>query len=164
MSQSSAVQEAPMRQIGGRLRRRFVFGAFLGCALAVSSHAWAQDATIFGQVTDESGAVLPGVTVTVTSPALIQKQRVEVTTASGEYRVTPLPLGVYSVEYALTGFQTLRREEVRLTAGFVARLDVSLKLGAVTESVTVSGASPVVDVKTTSSGTQVTREVLVNTP
>ena len=72
-----------MKQIGDCLRRRLVFGAFLVCGLAFGSPAWAQDATIFGQVTDESGAVLPGVTVTVSSPALIQKQVVQVTNASG---------------------------------------------------------------------------------
>ena len=148
-----------------RFSRRLVSVAVLLCALAlVNSPAWAQEATVFGQVTDESGAVLPGATVTVSSPALQVKQVVQVTNASGEYRVTPLPLGTYSIEFTLTGFQTMRREGLQLTAGFVARVDVALKVGAVEESVTVSGISPVVDVKTTSLGTQVTRDLLEAVP
>ena len=154
------LKEAPtmVHEVEGFWQRRLLFSVLLICGLAfMSSPAWAQEATIFGQVTDESGAVLPGVTVTVSSSALQVKQVVEVTNASGEYRVTPLPLGTYTVEYTLGGFQTLRREGVRLTAGFVARIDVGLKIGALSESVTVSGASPVVDVKTTSGGTQIRR-------
>ena len=132
--------------------------------LLAAPAASAQDATIFGQVTDASGAILPGVTVTVSSPALLVKQLVDVTNATGEYRVTPLPLGTYSVEFTLAGFQTQRREAVRLTAGFASRIDVQLKVGAVQETVTVSGQSPVVDVRTTSAGTQVTREILESAP
>jgi len=122
------------------------------------------EASIIGQVTDESGAVLPGVTVTATSPALQVPQMVSVTNASGEYRVTPLPPGTYTVEYALPGFRALRRENLRLTAGFVAKVDVVLNLGAVTESITVSGQSPVVDVRTTTARTQLTKEILENIP
>src|SRR5262245_60811424 len=72
------------------------------------------DAVIFGQVTDASGAVLPGVTVTAASPALQVQQVVAVTDERGEYRITPLPVGTFSVEYVLAGFQTLRRENIRL--------------------------------------------------
>ena len=89
-----------------------------------------QDASIIGQVTDESGAVLPGVTVTATSPALQVPQVIAVTNEQGEYRLTPLPIGTYAVEYELPGFGTLRREDLRLTAGFVARVDVQLKIGS----------------------------------
>ena len=143
-------------------RRRLVFGVALCGLTLMAGPAWAQgqNGTIFGQVADASGAVLPGVTVTVTSPALQVQQMVAVTDTRGEYRVTPLPLGTYTVEYALPGFQTQRREGIRLTAGFVARLDVALAIGDVAETITVSGASPVVDVKTTTAGTQMTREVL----
>ena len=151
-----------------RFVRRFVVGSILVCGLILGATAPAiagqADATIFGQVTDGSGAILPGVTVTVASPALQVQQMVAVTDERGEYRVTPLPLGTYTVEFTLPGFQTIRREGIRLTAGFVARLDVSLAVGGVAETVTVSGASPVVDVKTTAAGTQMTREILDAVP
>jgi hypothetical protein len=117
-------------------------------------------ASIIGQVIDESKAVLPGVTVTATSPALQVPQVTGVTNESGEYRLTPLPIGTYTVEYTLTGFQTVRQEGVRLTAGFTAKLDIVLKVGALEETVTVSGASPVVDVTATGVTTHATRDVL----
>jgi len=120
-------------------------------------------ASIVGRVTDESGAVLPGVTVTATSPALQIPHVIDVTAAQGDYRLTPLPIGTYEVVYTLTGFQTVRRESVRLTAGFVARVDVVLKVGAIEESITVS-ASPTVDVQSTGSVTVLTRETLEVVP
>jgi Carboxypeptidase regulatory-like domain len=123
-----------------------------------------QESSIIGQVTDASGAVLPGVTVTVSSSALLVKQMVDTTNARGEYRVIPLPIGVYSAEFSLSGFQTLRRDGIRLTAGFVARIDVALELGSVAETITVSGGSPIVDVKTTAAATQVTKAVLDSIP
>jgi len=147
-------------------RRPVCFALICGLVL-VADLAWAgqgSDATIFGQITDESGAVLPGVTVTVEGPALQVKQIVVVSDLRGEYRVTPLPLGTYSMEFTLQGFQTQRNEGLRLTAGFVARVDVALKVGTLQESVTVSGQSPVVDLKTTSAGTQVTQEILESVP
>ncbi|MBI3494007.1 MAG: carboxypeptidase regulatory-like domain-containing protein [Acidobacteria bacterium] len=117
-------------------------------------------ASIIGQVKDESGAVLPGVTVTSTSPALQVPQVVGITNERGEYRLAPLPIGTYSVEYALAGFQTVRRENVRLTAGFIGTVDVVLKVGSVEESVTVSAASPVVDVTSTGTQSAFTQETL----
>jgi carboxypeptidase family protein len=145
---------------------RLAFFITLFCAVAsvVPVVGQGADATIFGQVTDESGALLPGVTVTVTSPALQVQQMVAVTDERGQYRVTPLPIGTYTVEYMLQGFQAQRREGIRLTSGFVARLDVSLAVGGVQETVTVTGASPVVDVKTTAAGTEVTTEIIETIP
>jgi hypothetical protein len=119
--------------------------------------------SIVGRVTDESGAVLPGVTVTATSPALQVPQVIDVTGVQGDYRLTPLPIGTYEVVYTLTGFQTVRRENIRLTAGFVARVDVVLKVGAIEESITVS-ASPTVDVQSTGAVTVLTRETLEIVP
>jgi hypothetical protein len=115
-------------------------------------------ASVIGQVTDESGAVLPGVTVTATSPALQVQSVTTVTDERGEYRLTPLPIGVYQVEYALSGFQTIRVEDVRLPVGFSAKLDQVLKIGGLAETLTVSGASPVVDVTSTANRTDLTRE------
>src|SRR5687767_4801690 len=117
-------------------------------------------ATIIGQVTDASGAILPGVTVTVSSPALQVPELSVVTDARGEYRVTPLPIGTYTVVYELSGFQATRREGIRLTVGFTARLDVTLGVGSVQETVSVSAAAPLVDVASTTTTTQLTRETL----
>jgi hypothetical protein len=123
-----------------------------------------QAAGIIGQVTDESGAVLPGVTVTTTSPALQVPSVVAVSDERGEYRLTPLPIGTYTIEYTLSGFQTVRREGVRLGVGFTARVDVGLKVGALQETITVSGAAPVVDTTSTTAVTQFTRETLEALP
>jgi len=139
-------------------RRRSALAAFV--VLFATPLAAQQDASIIGQVTDESGAVLPGVTVNATSPAL-QVPAITVTTDErGEYRLTPLPIGTYTVEYSLSGFQIVKREGVRLTVGFVAKLDIPLKLGSIEETITVTGASPVVDVTSPSAVTRLTKENL----
>ena len=119
-----------------------------------------ESAGIIGQVTDASGAVLPGVTVTATSPALQVPSVVEITDSRGDYRISPLPIGTFTIEYALAGFQSVRREGVRLTVGFTAKIDVPMKLGALEETITVSGAAPVVDTTSTTATTQFTRETL----
>jgi hypothetical protein len=123
-----------------------------------------QDASIVGIVTDESGAILPGVSVTARGPSLQVPQVTVVTDERGEYRLTPLPIGTYEATYELPGFKTVRREGLRLTSGFTAKVDITLGLGGVEESVTVSGASPVVDVTATSTSTRLTAEVLESTP
>jgi len=131
------------------------------CLGLFSAHSVAaQEASIFGRVTDESGAVMPGVTVNAKSPALQVPQVSAVTDVAGEYRITPLPVGVYTVDYELSGFQSARREEIRLTVGFSARLDMILKIGALEETVNVSSQSPLVDVKSTTATTQFTQEQL----
>ena len=122
--------------------------------------AQATAGSIIGQVTDESRGVLPGVTVTARSPSLQVPAVTGVSDANGEYRLTPLPIGTYSVEYELPGFQTVRREDIRLTVGFAAKIDVVLTVGGLQETVTVTGESPLVDVTSTSASTQFTREQL----
>ena len=117
-----------------------------------------------GRSRTKAAAVLPGVTVTATSPALQVASVTAVTDANGEYRLTPLPIGTYTVEYTLSGFRTLRHDEIRLTVGFTARVDVVLKVGAVEESVTVTGQSPLIDTTVAATATQVTRENLENIP
>ena len=121
-------------------------------------------ASIIGKVADDTGAVLPGVMVTATSPSLQVRQVVALTDSKGEYRLTLLPIGTYSVRYGLTGFQTIERTEVRLTVGFIATLDVVLNISALSESVTVSGASPVVDVASATPRTEFRRETLEELP
>jgi outer membrane receptor protein involved in Fe transport len=140
-----------------------VFLGLVGFADRASAGQLRADASIIGQVVDESKGVLPGVTVTATSPALQVPSVTTVTNEAGEYRLTPLPIGVYTVEYSLQGFSTLRHEDIRLTVGFTARVDVVLKVG-LTESVTVTGGSPLIDTTVASTATQVTREVLQTIP
>src|SRR5688572_16359763 len=100
---------------------------FVGLVSFTSAPAAGQQdltASIIGQVTDQSGAVLPGVTVTATSPALQVPQVTGVTNEVGEYRLAPLPVGLYEVAFDLVGFRPAQRQAVRLTVGFVARVDV----------------------------------------
>ena len=140
----------------------------LACSLALltapATLAAQDSASIIGQVSDASGAVMPGVTVSASSPALQVGEVSAVTDERGEYRLTPLPIGTYDVVYTLSGFQTLKRDGIRLTVGFVAKLDVVLKVGSVEETVTVSGQSPVVDVTSTGTRTELTKETLELTP
>ena len=141
--------------------RRSILTVLFLMVVLLPAPGWAQqEAAILGQVTDDSGGVLPGVTVTATSPALQVPQVVDVTNELGEYRLSPLPIGTYVVEYTLQGFQTTRQEQLRLTIGFQARVDVSLKVATLSETVTVSGVAPVVDVTSTTARTQLTRETL----
>jgi len=120
--------------------------------------------TIHGVIRDQSGGVLPGVTATLTSPALQVREQVQVTDAEGQYRFVDLPAGTYTLKFELTGFSTLIRENLRLTVGFVMRVDESVKVGAMEESVTVSGQSPVVDITSTSASVAFTKEILENVP
>ncbi|MBI2834401.1 MAG: carboxypeptidase regulatory-like domain-containing protein, partial [Acidobacteria bacterium] len=137
----------------------------LGAVSAVPAFAQtAGSATIQGKVTDETGGAMPGVTVTLTSPALQAPQLTEATDATGMYRFIDLRPGTYRVAYELVGFQTVVRADQRLNAGFVARMDVVMKVGALEETVTVSGQAPVVDVSTTTSSTNFTKETLANAP
>lgn len=120
--------------------------------------------TIQGKLSDESGATLPGVTVTITSPALQLRQVTDVTRVDGSYRFVDTPIGTYRIQYELSGFQSAVRDEVRLNAGFVARIDIVLKVGAVAETITVSGQSPVIDTSTTAGITSFTKETLETAP
>jgi hypothetical protein len=121
-------------------------------------------AGFIGVVRDESGAVLPGVTITATSSSLQTPSATDVTGTQGEYRLVPLPIGVYTLDYALSGFQTFRHEGVRLSTGVQARLDVVMKVGSLAETVTVAGAAPVVDVTSTATSTHFNSETLELTP
>src|SRR5688572_16562376 len=104
--------------------------------------------TIQGRVTDAQGAVLPGVTVTATSPALIQPQTT-ITSETGNYRFPAVPPGSFELTYELAGFNSLKRSGISITLGFTANVNVELALATVQETVTVSGASPVIDTSTT---------------
>jgi hypothetical protein len=110
-------------------------------------------------VRDTSGAVLPGVSVEAASSVLIEKARTVVTDGEGAYRIVDLRPGTYTVTFSLQGFQTFKREELQLPANFTATIDATLQVGALEESVTVSGASPVVDVSSNTKSQVLNREV-----
>src|SRR5262249_26779146 len=107
----------------------------------------AAQSTIAGQVTDSSGAILPGVTVEASSPALIEKARTTVTNAEGRYTFVDLRPGTYAVTFSLQGFSTLKRDDIRVESNVSVPLNGELRGGAVEETVTVSGATPMVDVQ-----------------
>src|ERR1700730_7723066 len=107
----------------------------------------AQFGAIAGVVKDDTGAVLPGVTVEAASPVLIEKTRTAVSDSAGEYKVEQLRPGVYTVTFTLQGFSAVRREGIEISACFTAPLNVSLKVGSVAETITVAGQAPVVDVQ-----------------
>ena len=120
--------------------------------------------SIRGTVSDATGAALPGVTVTLTSPALQVAEMVAVTQPDGSYRFGELPPGIYRLKFELTGFNTFVREELRLTVGFEARVDAPLTIGTVQESVTVSGESPVVDLAKTTTAANLSKDQIAMLP
>jgi hypothetical protein len=127
------------------------------------SAALAQSA-IAGVAKDATGAVLPGVTVEASSPALIEKVKSATTNEAGQYRIVDLRPGTYVVTFALTGFTTIRREGIVLEANFTAPINVDMKVGAVAESITVTGETPVVDVQTSQRREVVTQQLLESLP
>jgi hypothetical protein len=137
------------------MSRLFRIGAMaslmaFGCVSVVLAQGGgaSQTGSITGKVTDVQGAVLPGATVTIASPALMGKQT-SVTNESGIYRFPAIPPGVYEITYELTGFNTLRREGIQISIGFTANVNVEMTLANVQETVTVSGESPVIDTAAT---------------
>jgi hypothetical protein len=127
--------------------------------LLVASAASAQS-IITGTVRDVSGAAMPGVTVEAASPVLIEKVKAVVSDGGGNYRITDLRPGVYTVSFTLPGFSTYRREGLELPSDFTATLNAELKVGALEETITVTGESPIVDVSSTSRVQVLSRDVL----
>ena len=126
---------------------RFAVWAIV-CVALVPSLAYAQ-ASINGVVRDSSGAVLPGVTVEASSPALIEKVRSVVSDAEGLYRIVDLRPGTYSVTFSLPGFNAVKQDGIELTGNFAATVNAEMRVGAVQETVTVSAQSPIVDISNT---------------
>src|SRR2546428_13256513 len=118
---------------------------------------------IDGRVTDNPNAVLPGVTVTISGPAMMGT-RTATTNEEGAYRVAAVPHGTYTVMFELDGFAPLRRTEIRVDLGFTVTLNVQMALGAVAENVTVTGASPVVDTASTKITTTFDAPMLASLP
>jgi len=116
--------------------------------------------SIAGVVKDTTGAVMPGVTVEAASPALIEKVRTVVTDAAGQYKIVNLVPGTYAVTFTLTGFNTVKREGLDLTASFTATVNADLRVGSLAETITVSGQAPTVDVQNVTQQSVITRDIL----
>lgn len=142
---------------------RHAVAAVVGLLLWLPVTAFAQGA-IGGSVRDASGGVLPGVTVEASSPALIEKVRSVVTDDRGQYLVVDLRPGTYTVTFTLAGFSTVRREGLVLSGAVTLNVNADLAVGAVSETITVTGETPVVDVQTTRQSLVVNREVLDTIP
>jgi hypothetical protein len=131
------------------------------CAVFAQS---SQSASFVGKVTDESGGAMPGVTVTAKSPRLQVPQVTTVTGVDGDYKLLELPPGIYSLSFELSGFQTQIRTDVNLTVGLAGKVDVVLKIGALEETVQVSGQSPVVDTVNVTGQTTLVQDQLRSIP
>src|SRR5687767_8878527 len=127
----------------------------LAGALLLPSVAAAQG-TLTGTIRDGSGGVLPGVTVEAASPALTEKVRTVVSDGAGQYRIIELPPGIYSLTFTLPGFSTVKRDGVELSGSTVLTIPAEMKVGAIEETITVTGETPVVDVQS------VRREVVLD--
>jgi hypothetical protein len=144
---------------------RFVrFISILVLIVFAQDAAAQQTGTLSGTVRDGQGGVLPGVTVTVSGDTLIGGSRSTVTGDAGAYLIPTLPPGIYTVTYELTGFAPLRREGIIVEVAGTARIDVALGVGALNETVTVSGASPLVDVSSTVTQTNITKDLYEAVP
>lgn len=146
--------------VSGRLSAvTLVSAMFLGLC-ATSVRAQGQGGSIAGVARDTSGAVLPGVTVEASSPALIERVRTVFTDGRGQYQIIDLRPGTYTVTFTLAGFSTIRREGIELTTGFTANVNAEMRVGALEETVTVTGESPIVDTRSTVRMSTASREVM----
>ena len=132
--------------------------------LPVGALAQTETGTITGTVTDQSNAVLPGVTVTLTSGALIGGSRTDTTTATGLYKFIALPPGTYDLKFELAGFAPMARQAIRITANFIATVNISMGVQALAETVSVVGESPVIDSKSALVATTLDKGLLDNIP
>src|SRR5437667_5924853 len=151
------------RKEAAKMTRHVGVGVLVVAGLLMAPRVTSAQA-IGGTVTDPSGSVLPGVTVEVRSPALIEQVRTAFTNSVGQYQIIELRPGTYRVTFTLPGFGTLVREGIELTTGFTASIDVQLRVGTVNESVTVTGASPLVDVQNVTQQRVATREIIDTMP
>jgi hypothetical protein len=138
--------------------------ALLTVALLIPMSAAAQSGAIAGTVRDNTGSALPGVTVEVSSPALIERVRVTVAGDEGQYRIIDLRPGVYTVTFTLPGFNSLRRQGIELSAGVTATVNGELRVGTLEETITVTGAAPLVDVQNVTQQTVIPREIIEAIP
>ena len=135
----------------------------LGSLILMPAAVFAQ-ASIVGTVKDASGAVLPGVTVEASSPALIEKTRSVTSNGVGQYSIEDLRPGTYTVTFTLSGFTTIKREGIQLAGAFIATVNADLKVGGVAETITVSGEAPVVDVTSARNQTVISGQTVGEIP
>src|ERR1700746_3916636 len=145
------------------MRRSQVVVAAMALLVLVPAVAFAQ-ASITGVVKDASGAILPGVTVEASSPALIEKTRSAVSDGSGQYRIVDLRAGTYSVTFTLTGFSTVKRDGVELTGAFTASINADMKVGTLEETITVTGETPIVDTQSVRRQVVISDKVIKSMP
>jgi hypothetical protein len=138
--------------------------AWMSLCLALTPAAAFAQASITGVVKDTSGAVLPGVTVEVASPALIEKVRTTVTDGSGAYQIIQLLPGTYSATFTLPGFNTTKRDGIELSGSFVATVNAELRVGELAETITVTGETPLVDVRSANVQKVVGKEIVDSVP
>src|SRR6476469_6756305 len=141
----------------GSIRKALFMALASLCLLPMAAHA---QSAFTGTVKDTSGAVLPGVTVEAASDALIEKTRSVVTDANGGYRLVDLRPGTYTLSFALEGFATVKREAIQLESNFTMTINADMKVGALEETLTVTGAAPTVDVQSTTKSQVLNRETL----
>lgn len=155
-----------MRNVAGCIREFAWLFSLVVCVVLGSVWPDAQSikASVTGVVTDSSGAVLPGVTVEVTSPALIEKARTAVTDGSGSYRIIELETGSYSVTFTLSGFSSVKREGLELSGSLMATVNAELRVGTLEETITVSAESPIVDVQSSRQTQVINNDVLTDMP
>ena len=146
--------------MSGRVAANLGLAVLFSLILCAPVYAQGQSGTIAGVVRDTSGAVLPGVTVEASSPALIERSRSVVSDGQGKYTIVDLRPGTYAVTFTLTGFSTMKRDGVELTSGFTATINADLRVGAIEETVTVTGESPIVDTQSTVRLATASREVM----
>ena len=137
---------------------------FVLILLALLPAAAFAQATLAGTVRDSSAAVLPGVSVEASSPVLIEKARSSLTDGTGQYRITDLLPGTYTLTFTLSGFATVKREGVEVTGSGVTTINADMRVGNVAETVNVTGETPVVDVQTTRRQEVLTQDVVRSVP
>ncbi|HXG89724.1 MAG TPA: TonB-dependent receptor [Vicinamibacterales bacterium] len=145
-------------------RPRLTFAVALIIAAAVPLAAQIQTGSILVRLTDEQGAAVPGVTIMISSGALVSGSTTGVSDGGGTYRFPSLPPGTYTVKVDLQGFQTVVRENVSLQVGQTAPLDLTMRVATLAETVTVTGASPVVDTTSANVSVNLSEQLLQSTP
>ncbi len=146
------------------MNRRLAHAIGLAVVLFLAPSVASAQSAITGLVRDTSGAIIPGVTVEAASPVLIEKVRAAVSDVQGRYQIIDLRPGVYTVTFTLPGFNTYRQEGLELPASFTATVNAEMRVGALEESITVTGAAPVVDVQSTQRQVVLSRELMDAVP
>ena len=148
-----------------QLSRRWIYLFVVLLVIALVTPLGAQElrGRVTGTVRDNTGGVLPGVSVTLSGEAMIQAQTT-VTGSNGNYGYPSVPPGVYNMDFELSGFRTVRREEIRVNLNVTLTINTEMPLAGVQETLTITGESPVVDIKTTTTAVNFTSELLEDIP